>query len=112
MLIYFTEVKEGMDKKVLEKIKKAKVKVKGPKETYKIRPLQIVPFMRVKETRIGTAKIDSKKTPYIKVKGETTIKDLVNPLVIGEDIIEMGEKIFGKKRKSNKGVIKMEQGKV
>jgi len=68
-----------MDKKVLEKIKKAKVKVKGPKETYKIRPLQIVPFMRVKETRIGTAKIDSKKTPYIKVKGETTIKDLIRP---------------------------------
>ncbi len=102
MLIYFTEVKEGMDKKVLEKIKKAKVKVKGPKETYKIRPLQIVPFMRVKETRIGTAKIDSKKTPYIKVKGETTIKDLLRPSILREDLIEFEEKTNKKNKRDEK----------
>jgi len=102
MLIYFTEVKEGMDKKVLEKIKKAKVKVKGPKETYKIRPLQIIPFMRVKETRTGTAKVDSKKIPYIKVKGETTIKDLLRPSILREDLIEF-EKKTDEKRKSKRG---------
>ena len=102
MLIYFTEVKEGMDKKVLEKIKKAKVKVKGPKETYKIRPLQIVPFMRVKETRIGTAKVDSKNIPYVKVKGETTIKDLLRPSILREDLIEFEEKTNKKNKRDEK----------
>jgi len=91
-----------MDKKVLEKIKKAKVKVKGPKETYKIRPLQIVPFMRVKETRTGTAKVDSKKIPYIKVKGETTIKDLLRPSILREDLIEFEEKTNKKNKRDEK----------
>ena len=102
MLIYFTEVKEGMDKKVLEKIKKAKVKVKGPKETYKIRPLQIVPFMRVKETRIGTAKVDSKNIPYVKVKGETTIDDLLRPSILREDLIEFEEKTNKKNKRDER----------
>ena len=83
------------EKSALEKIKKAKIKVKIPKEkeTEKSRPLQIIPFMRVKETRIGTAKVDSKELPYVKTKGETTIRDLLRPSVVEEDIVEFEKKI-------------------
>jgi len=90
-----------MDKKALEKIRKAKIKVKVPKETYKIRPLQIIPLMDVKEAEIGTAKIDSRKTAYVKAKGEIKVEEMLMRLPITTDIIkfESETKRKGKKEK-------------
>ncbi|MDI6810936.1 MAG: hypothetical protein QMD80_04575 [archaeon] len=77
-----------MDKKALEKIKEVKIKVKVPKETYKIRPLQIIPLMDVKEMEIGTAEMDSRKTPYVKAKGEIKIEEMFMRLPMASEIIK------------------------
>jgi hypothetical protein len=95
---------KGMDKKALEKVKEARIKVKVPKETYKIRPLQIIPLMDVKEAEIGTAKIDSRKTPYLKAKGEIKVEEMLTrlpSLPIASDIVkfESETKRKGKKEK-------------
>jgi len=53
---------------LLRKISKVRLDVEIPKETEELKPLASpVRGVEVEETRIGTAKIEGKSTPYLKV---------------------------------------------
>ena len=51
---------------LLRKIKKVRLDVEIPEETEELRPLAGTRGIEVEETRIGTAKVEGKNTPYLK----------------------------------------------
>ena len=53
---------------LLSKIKKVRLDVEIPEETEELRPLAGPRGVEVEETRIGTAKLEGKNIPYLKVR--------------------------------------------
>jgi len=87
------------NKLMVHKLEKVRPEAKIPAQTYKIRPLRIVPFIDVKETEIGTAQMDSENIPYAKLRGKIDI----DRVIVGPAILPLEEAIVTFDKQTRRG---------
>jgi hypothetical protein len=98
-LVYELMAKSISNKLMVHKLEKVRPEAKIPAQTYKIRPLRIVPFIDVKETEIGIAQMDSENIPYAKLRGKIDI----DRVIVGPAILPLEEDIVTFDKQTRRG---------